>query len=84
MDPEPDPHQFADDKPKCMEYETISALFQWFEPFYLEAKIWIRIRIKVMRIQNTAVCMCSEVTVLQVYEQHNRIFNRPAAIGTIL
>jgi hypothetical protein len=23
LDPEPDPHQFADDKPKCMEYELI-------------------------------------------------------------
>ena len=22
-DPYPDPHQFADDKPKCMEYEPI-------------------------------------------------------------
>jgi hypothetical protein len=23
LDPEPDPHQFADDKPKRMEYEPI-------------------------------------------------------------
>jgi hypothetical protein len=23
LDPEPDPHQFADDKPKCMEYGPI-------------------------------------------------------------
>jgi hypothetical protein len=25
---DPVPHQFADDKPKCMEYEPILALFQ--------------------------------------------------------
>ncbi len=30
----PDPHQFADVKPKCMEYEPILALFQGFEPFF--------------------------------------------------
>jgi hypothetical protein len=30
LDP-PDPHQFAYDKQKCMEYEPISALFQGFE-----------------------------------------------------
>jgi hypothetical protein len=23
LGPDPDPHQFADDKPKCMEYEPI-------------------------------------------------------------
>ncbi len=23
LDPEPDPHKFADDKPKCIEYEHI-------------------------------------------------------------
>jgi hypothetical protein len=46
LDPELDPHQFADVKPKCMEYEPILALFQGFEPF-LEAMIWIRIRISV-------------------------------------
>jgi hypothetical protein len=36
MDPEPDPnqHQFADGKPKFMEFEPILALFQWFEPFF--------------------------------------------------
>jgi hypothetical protein len=28
-----DPHQFADVKPKCMEYEHILALFLEFEPF---------------------------------------------------
>ncbi len=39
LDPDADPNQFADDKPKCMEYETILALF--------------RIRITVMRIHNT-------------------------------
>jgi hypothetical protein len=27
LDPKPDPHQSADDKPKCMEYETILAIF---------------------------------------------------------
>jgi hypothetical protein len=30
LDPDPDPHKFADDKPKCMEYEPISAVFQGF------------------------------------------------------
>jgi hypothetical protein len=35
LDPEPDldPHQFADVKPKCMEYEPILASFQGFQPF---------------------------------------------------
>ncbi len=33
----PDPHQFADDKPKCMEYEPVWAL---------EARIRIRIKVK--------------------------------------
>jgi hypothetical protein len=32
LDPKPDPHQFADDKPNCMEYEPILAIFQGFEP----------------------------------------------------
>jgi hypothetical protein len=32
--PEPDPHQFTDDKPKCMEYEPILALFQGFDPLF--------------------------------------------------
>jgi hypothetical protein len=27
---DPDPHQFADEKPKCMEYEPILAIFQGF------------------------------------------------------
>jgi hypothetical protein len=31
---DPDPHQFADDKPKCLEYEPILALFQGFEPLF--------------------------------------------------
>jgi hypothetical protein len=30
---DPDPHQFADVKPKCMEYEPILALLQTFELF---------------------------------------------------
>jgi hypothetical protein len=36
LDPErdPDPHQFADVKPKCTEYEPILALFQGFEPLF--------------------------------------------------
>ncbi len=35
LDPEldPGPHQFADVKPKCIQYEPILALFQGFEPF---------------------------------------------------
>ncbi len=46
LDPEPNPdlHQFADVKLKCMEYAPILELFQGFEPFF-EARIWIRIRI---------------------------------------
>jgi hypothetical protein len=32
---DPDPHQFADVKPKCMEYEPVLALFQGFEIFLL-------------------------------------------------
>ncbi len=27
LDPEPDPHHYADDTSKCMEYEPILALF---------------------------------------------------------
>jgi hypothetical protein len=36
LDPDPDlgPHQFADDKPKSMEYEPIWALFQGFEHLF--------------------------------------------------
>jgi hypothetical protein len=30
LDLKPDPHQFADDKPKCVEYEPILAIFQRF------------------------------------------------------
>jgi hypothetical protein len=47
---DPDPHQFADVKPKCMDYEHILSHFQGFEPFS-EARIWIRIRLKI-RIRN--------------------------------
>jgi hypothetical protein len=48
LDPEPDldPHQFADVKQKCMEYEPILALFKGFEPVF-EARIWIPIRIRI-------------------------------------
>jgi hypothetical protein len=42
---DPNPHQFADDGPKFIKYEPILALFQGFEPL-LEARIWIRIRVK--------------------------------------
>jgi hypothetical protein len=48
LDPEPDPHQFADDEPKCMKYQPIFGTF---------SRVWalirtsrIRIRINVMRI----------------------------------
>jgi hypothetical protein len=34
LDPEPDPHQFADDKSKSMEYEPILALFQGFDHLF--------------------------------------------------
>jgi hypothetical protein len=38
LDPElgPHPHQFADAKPKCMEYAPILALFQGVEPLFLK------------------------------------------------
>ncbi len=72
----PDPHQIrimiririnlADNMPKCMEYEPIWRYLRCFFKglsLYLEARIWIRIRIKfisriripikVMRIRNT-------------------------------
>jgi hypothetical protein len=53
---DPDPHQFAYNKPKCMEYEPILALLQGFEPFLKDR---IRIRIKAtsrirIRIQSDA------------------------------
>ncbi len=40
LDPEtdPDPHQFADVKPECMEYEPILALFKALS-IYLAARI---------------------------------------------
>jgi hypothetical protein len=34
LDPEPDPHQSADDKTKCMKYEPILAIFHGFEPLF--------------------------------------------------
>ncbi len=51
LDPEPDPdtHNIADDKPKRMEYEPSWALLKGLS-LYLEASIWIRIRVK-SRIQ---------------------------------
>ncbi len=45
--PDPKPHQFADDKPKCMEYKPIEYRFFQSFSFYLEARIRIRILIKV-------------------------------------
>jgi hypothetical protein len=49
-DPDLHPHQFADDKPKNMEYELILAFFQGFEPvfgsWYCRLWIWIRIKVK--------------------------------------
>jgi hypothetical protein len=32
--PDTDPLQFADDKPKCMEFESILTLFQGLEPLF--------------------------------------------------
>jgi hypothetical protein len=34
LDPDTDPHRFADVKPKCVEYEPVFTLFQGFEPFF--------------------------------------------------
>ncbi len=36
LDPETDPdlHQFGDDNPKYLEYDTIWALFQGFDPLF--------------------------------------------------
>ncbi len=34
LNPDPDLHQFADDKQKCTEYEPIRALFQGYEPLF--------------------------------------------------
>jgi hypothetical protein len=34
LDLEPDPHQFADDNPKCMEYEPILARVPGLEPLF--------------------------------------------------
>jgi hypothetical protein len=34
LEADPDPHQFADDEPKCMEYVPIWAIFQGFEPLF--------------------------------------------------
>jgi hypothetical protein len=60
MYPEPDSHQFADGKPKCVEYEPIYAIFQKFEPLFgsydldpdphrdplqVKIRIWIRVRV---------------------------------------
>ncbi len=49
MDPHhfanPDPHQFAYDKPKCMEKEPIEHFFKVLS-LYLEARVKSRIRIK--------------------------------------
>jgi hypothetical protein len=34
LHPDLDTHQFADEKPKCMEYELILELSQGFEPLF--------------------------------------------------
>jgi hypothetical protein len=34
LERDPDPLQFADVKPKCMDYDPILALFQGFEPLF--------------------------------------------------
>ncbi len=48
LDPEPDPNQFADEKPKFLESGPILALFKRFQvlSLYLKARIWIQIRIR--------------------------------------
>jgi hypothetical protein len=59
-----DPDQFADGKPKCMEYEPICALFQGFEPL-LQARIQIRICNKLkdrIRIQNAPKSLVHYIT----------------------
>jgi hypothetical protein len=43
---DPDPNLFADDKPKRTGNEPIWALFQGFEPLFVEARIRIRNCIK--------------------------------------
>ncbi len=56
LEPDQDPHQFADDRPKCTVWNI--SLFEHFFMglnLYLEARIRIRIRIKVMRIRKTMV-----------------------------
>ncbi len=65
LDPEPHPHQLADDKPKCMEYEPIWAFQGLNLNLKARIRIWIRIkvkgririririRIKMMRIRKT-------------------------------
>jgi hypothetical protein len=58
LDPEtdPDPHQFADDKPIGMEYEPIEHFFKGLR-LYLEAKIWMRIRIRVKSWIRIHICI---------------------------
>ncbi len=34
LNPDSNTHQFADDKPKCMEIDPFRALFQGFEPLF--------------------------------------------------
>jgi hypothetical protein len=46
----PEPRQFADDKPECMRCVYLSTLK--VPSLYLEARIWIRIQ--VMLIRNTS------------------------------
>ncbi len=47
LDQEVDTHQFADDKPKRMEYEPTWANFQGILSLYVGAGIWIWIRSRI-------------------------------------
>ncbi len=46
MDQDTDPHQFADDKPKCMDYFSIFEHFFKILSLYLEGRVRIRIKVK--------------------------------------
>ncbi len=61
-----DPHQFAEDNPKCTEYEPIWALFLefWVCIWILEARVWIRIRIKVKGRIRTSSTWCWSATLV--------------------
>jgi hypothetical protein len=48
LDPEPDPHQLQMTSQNVWNMILFLALFQWFEPFFLVTRIWIRIRIRIL------------------------------------